>query len=301
METKEKTAVVKQSDIAASVLSRVNAFQESGELMLSKNYSAANALKSAYLILQNTVDRNKKCVLESCTKYSIANALLDMVTQGLSPVKKQCYFIAYGGQLTLMPSYMGKIMIGKRDANIKEVYAQAIFEKDDFVFEVIDGVKVIKKHKQTLESLDSKVVGAYAIIEFNDGRKVSEVMNINQIHRAWNMRQGNGLSKAHEQFSDEMAKRTVINRALKPYVNSSDDSFILRDKEDKQKDMVDKTIEEEANKELISIKKSEPEEAEVIESKEVLKINKKAVNEANKPKEVVDKKTGEVIPDEPNY
>jgi recombination protein RecT len=56
------------------------------------NYSYSNALKSAYLILSETVDREKKPVLQRCSQASIINTLLDMTIQGLSSAKKQCYF-----------------------------------------------------------------------------------------------------------------------------------------------------------------------------------------------------------------
>ena len=93
-----------QKDVVDTVLSKIKDFEEAGELKLPANYSAANALKSAWLILQETKDRNDKPALVVCTKESVANALLDMVVQGLSPMKKQCYFIVYGSKLTLQRS-----------------------------------------------------------------------------------------------------------------------------------------------------------------------------------------------------
>ena len=45
------------------ILAKVQKFQQHGELDLPPNYSAANALKSAWLILQQTVDKDKKPVL----------------------------------------------------------------------------------------------------------------------------------------------------------------------------------------------------------------------------------------------
>ena len=86
-------ALAVQKDVVDSVLAKINTFEESGELKLPANYSAPNALKSAWLILQDAVDKNNQPVLVSCTRESIANSLLSMVVQGLSPVKNQCYFI----------------------------------------------------------------------------------------------------------------------------------------------------------------------------------------------------------------
>ena len=53
-------------------------------------------------------------------------------------------------------------------------------------------------------------------------------MNISQIKSAWN--QGAQLKEIVEHtknFTDEMAKKTVINRACKNFVCTSDDSDIL--------------------------------------------------------------------------
>ncbi len=78
-------------------------------------------MKSAWLILQAAVDKDKKPVLEVCSKNSIANALLDMVVQGLNPAKKQCYFIAYGNGLACQRSYFGTMAVTKQVAGAKEI------------------------------------------------------------------------------------------------------------------------------------------------------------------------------------
>lgn len=81
-------------------------------LAFPDNYNVANALNSAYLILQDMTVRRKegnewvdKRALDVCTKQSIASSLMDMAVQALSPMKKQCYFVAFGDKLTLMRSY----------------------------------------------------------------------------------------------------------------------------------------------------------------------------------------------------
>ena len=162
-----------QKDVVDTVLSKIKDFEEAGELKLPTNYSAANALKSAWLILQETKDRNDKPALVVCTKESVANALLDMVVQGLSPMKKQCYFIVYGSKLTLQRSYLGTLAIAKRVGGVKTAIANCVYEGDEFIFSVDTqtGLKKIIKHEQTLEGLDAnKVKGAYAILTTEDGR-----------------------------------------------------------------------------------------------------------------------------------
>ena len=131
METKDVAVVSK--NISEKVLAKVTEFQKNGALTLPKDYSPENALKSAFLILSETKDSNKQLVLQSCSEASIANTLLDMVVRGLSPLKKQYYFIPYSGKLQGQPSYFGNIATAKRvNPNVKEIVANVIFNDDIF-------------------------------------------------------------------------------------------------------------------------------------------------------------------------
>ena len=76
-----------KKDTVDIVAAKVREFQERGELHFPPNYSAENAMKAAWLKLQETTDRNGKPALQVCTKDSIANALLKMVVYGLTPLK----------------------------------------------------------------------------------------------------------------------------------------------------------------------------------------------------------------------
>lgn len=229
-----------QKDVVDTVLSKIKDFEEAGELKLPANYSAANALKSAWLILQETKDRNDKPALVVCTKESVANALLDMVVQGLSPMKKQCYFIVYGSKLTLQRSYLGTLAIAKRVGGVKTAIANCVYEGDEFIFSVDTqtGLKKIIKHEQTLEGLDAnKVKGAYAILTTEDGRSIVEIMNFAQIKQAWMQGATKGGSPAHKNFGDEMAKKTVIGRACKILIGMSDDSALFDEPDETETDI----------------------------------------------------------------
>ena len=81
---------IEEKNITDRVANRVLEMQATGALQVPENYSAMNALKSAWLFLQETKDRDKQPVLKSCSSESIQNALLDMIVQGLNPIKKQC-------------------------------------------------------------------------------------------------------------------------------------------------------------------------------------------------------------------
>src|SRR5690606_24795455 len=161
------------------VANKVREFQERGELHLPANYSPENAMKSAWLILQSTVDRNQRPALEVCTRDSIANALLDMVVQGLNPMKKQGYFIVYGNQLVFQRSYFGTMAVTKRVTGAKDIFAQVVYEGDEFEFEITRGKKRVLKHVQTLQSISTgKIVAAYCTIIFPDDSEFTDIMTM---------------------------------------------------------------------------------------------------------------------------
>jgi recombination protein RecT len=184
-----QTAVVKYENVADLVMKRVESFTADGGLVLPKSYSVGNNLKSAWLVLQEAVDRNSKPVLEVCTKASIANALFDMVLQGLSVSKAQGYFIAYGNKLEFQRSYFGTVALAKRvGGGIKrEPVANVIYEGDEFVYTIDPqtGLFQIIKHDQKIENIDdAKIKAAYAITTFEDGITEVTIMTIDQIKNA---------------------------------------------------------------------------------------------------------------------
>lgn len=198
-------------------------------LSFPADYNPTNALMGAYLIMKETTDKNGKCILESCSQASIANSLMDMATLGLNASKKQGYFISYGGKCQFQKSYFGNITLARRNG-LKTINAEIIYDGDTFKYHIENGMKVIDVHEQDFMNIDNdKILGAYAVAVMDDGRKVVEVMNINQLKKAWNQRIG-GLkedaSSTHMKFKDQMAKKTVINRLCKLIGNTSTDGNI---------------------------------------------------------------------------
>ncbi|MEM4993016.1 recombinase RecT [Priestia sp. SB1] len=255
-------AMVKK-DTVDVVAAKVKEFQESGELHFPAFYSPENSMKSAWLILQNTQDRNKRPALEVCTKDSIANALLDMVVQGLNPAKKQGYFIVYGNQLTFQRSYFGTMAVTKRVAKAKSIDAAVIYEGDSVDYEIINGRIANLKHKQQFGNIDKeKIIGAYATIVLPEDEVYIELMTIAEIRQAWSKAQfwSKGQDKekegsTHDEFKQEMAKKTVINRACKKFLNSSDDESVMMKHINKEDEEIEaqQEIDENANGEVLDM------------------------------------------------
>lgn len=232
----EKTSIQKFENISEQVLSRIEQFQKDGSMILPKNYSVENHMKSAWLALQEVEDKEHHKALQICTKESIANSLLDMVLQGLSVSKKQGYFIVYGNKLIFQRSYFGTIALAKRAGGmVSEPVANVIYEGDDFQYEIDPKTAKVSiiKHSQKLENIDnSKIKGAYALVTLADGTTQVTIMSMQQIRAAWGQGATKGNSPAHKNFAEEMAKKTVIGRACKAIINSSDDAWLYDGKED---------------------------------------------------------------------
>lgn len=224
-----------QEETVNAVLMQVESLNDKGGLHLPTDYSPGNALKSAWLILLETEDSQKKPVLESCTKESICNALLNMTVQGLNPMKKQCAFIAYKGKLSMQVEYHGNIALARRFGKVEHVRANCIYEGDEFEYflDPETGLTKIVKHERKLENVDiNKILGAYAHIIQEDGTTHVEIMTMVQIRNAWNMGFGGGATKAHKNFTDQMAMKTVINRGCKLFISTSNDGGLVAGREE---------------------------------------------------------------------
>lgn len=226
-----------QKEITGEVLTKIRGMQHRSEIRFPANYSPENALHSAMLTLAETLDKNNRPALDVCTRPSVANCLLRMVSLGLNPAKKQCYFIVRGNQLTLSVSYFGNVHIAKSvNPNIEDIYADVVYEGDVFTYSKKRGRTIVTEHSQKLGNVDKrKIIAAYCTVVFKDDTEDTTIMTIADIYQAWTQSSmrvfgENGalnVNSVHGKFTTEMCKKTVVNRATKKLINTSDDSNLL--------------------------------------------------------------------------
>lgn len=209
-----------QKQVTSNVANRIEAMKGEG-LLIAPNYSVSNALSSAYYALKNSNSGN---LLQQCTQDSVYNALLEMVTQGLSPAKKQCYFIKYGSDVQLRMSYFGTIKVTKDLQDVKDVTANVVYEGDTLDVAIENGRKKLVKHETDWRNADNPIIAAYCIITRTDGEEFLEVMTKKQIDKSWSKAK---TKNVQIDFPDQMAMRTVINRAAKMFINTSNDSDLF--------------------------------------------------------------------------
>ena len=214
-ETFNISKTASQQLVANSVTKDFQDLVEAQGFKVPDGYHVANALQEAVATLPTVKG------ITSVSADSIKKTLFDMVVQGLSPAKTQVYFIAYGNQLQMQRSYFGTQQVLKRLKDIKDIQAYVVRKDEEFDVDYDEnGGLIVKAHHTDFMKLDNEIVGAYAVITKADGEKQYEVMTKKQIDTSWGQARSTNV---HKKFPEEMAKRTVINRAAKNIINTSGD------------------------------------------------------------------------------
>ncbi|MGN1133340.1 MAG: recombinase RecT [Oscillospiraceae bacterium] len=255
-----------KENVIDTVEKRVKEYTAKNEIDLPDNYSYPNAMKSAWLEIQEVKNKEGKPAFEVCTQASVANALLNMIVQGLNPAKKQCYFIVYGNQLVLQRSYFGTMHVAKAVCpQISDIYADVVYEDDIFEYEKVRGRTIISKHVQKLQNINpDKIIAAYCTIVYKDNTEQSTIMTYEECKQSWRKSRmspvdSNGDLKAgsvHKNYTAEMMKKTVVNKACKYIINSSDDSSIMiaqKIEDEVKQAAVEDEVQEKANSVVIDI------------------------------------------------
>ena len=192
-------------------------------LKVPTGYDWQNEIMSAMLyIAQNVKDRNGAPALQACTKDSIMTSIRDMAIQGLSVTRHHVYPIVYGNQLQMMESYFGKIYALKNLNPNLDIGANVLYEGDSYNYctDEIGNYNYVTNVVSSLENRDKPIIGAYGTIyDITTGKRIYGcVMTMKEIKQSWSHGK---TDKVQKEFPQEMAKRTLINRMIKLYLNTT--------------------------------------------------------------------------------
>lgn len=211
----------KSAGVLKKMDKKLGEIRESG-VTFPSGYDPSRAIWEAYLTLQDVTDKSSNKALEVCKESSVAMSLTKMVLKGLNPSANHCGFVVYGDRLELVEQYEGTIARASREAGLVDVKANLVYEGDEFDYNIdpATGRLVIEKHKQSLGNVSpDNIIAVYAFLHFSGRPPHVELMTFEEVRRSWAQRQGGKESPAHTKFPGEMAKKTVISRALKHYVD----------------------------------------------------------------------------------
>lgn len=227
MATQNSTQIVSAEKIASQYSNAISEWISTGisdkGLKVPAGYDYQNEVTSAMLyIAQNVKDKNKVAALEVCTRDSVMSSLRDMAIQGLSFTRHHVYFIVRGKQLMLMESYFGQVFALKNmDPNL-EVGANVLYEGDEYEYctDEVGSYNYVRNVRSKLENRDKPIIGAYGtIFDKTTGKMIYGcVMTMKEIQASWGHAQTDTVQK---EFPQEMAKRTLIKRLIKLYLNTT--------------------------------------------------------------------------------
>ena len=150
--------------------------------------------------------------LLECSIPSLMGAIVQAAQLGLEPgLIGHCYIIPYGKEAQFIIGYKGMIDLARRSGNIESIYSHAVYEADEFDYEL--GLHPKLYHKPAT-GRRGKMIYVYAVAHFKDGGYQFEVMDMEEIEKR---RSRSKAAKNGPWVTDfeEMAKKTVIRHMWK--------------------------------------------------------------------------------------
>ncbi|WHY31620.1 recombination protein RecT [Bacillus wiedmannii] len=163
-------------------------------------------------IALTTIRTNPK--LLECSVPSLMGAVMSAVQLGLEPgLLGHCYILPYKSEATFIIGYKGMIDLARRSGHIQSIYAHAVYENDEFEYEL--GLHPQLKHKPSFGER-GEFIGAYAVAHFKDGGHQMEFMPKSEIEkRRQRSAAANSSYSPWASDYDEMAKKTVVRYMFK--------------------------------------------------------------------------------------
>lgn len=169
-------------------------------------------------IALTTIRTNPK--LLECDVPSLMGAVMQAVQLGLEPgLLGHCYLLPFKNkkqnkmEVQFIIGYKGMIDLARRSGHIQSIYAHAVYENDEFEYEL--GLHPQLKHKPSFGERGA-FIGAYAVAHFKDGGHQMEFMPKSEIEkRRQRSAAANSSYSPWTSDYDEMAKKTVVRYMFK--------------------------------------------------------------------------------------
>src|SRR5690625_399739 len=152
---------------------------------------------------------------------SLLGGVMQAAQLGLEPgLLGQCYLLPFKNnrkgitEVQFIIGYKGMIDLARRSGHIQSIYAHAVYEKDDFEFEL--GLNPKLNHKPFMDGDRGDYIGSYAVAHFKDGGYQFEFMPKSEIDKRRNASPGGRSDYSPwNNYYEEMANKTVIRHMWK--------------------------------------------------------------------------------------
>lgn len=182
---------------------------ESKRDAMPKDFNQTRFLQNCMVVLQDVPN------IDKCNPLSVARTLLKGAFLGLDFFQKECYAIPYGNDLQFQTDYKGETKMAKKYSirPILDIYAKVVREGDEFLEMVVNGKQSVDFKPVSFS--DKPIIGAFAIVYYEDGGMEYETMSTEQIEGIRNnfSKMKNGLMWT--KTPEEAYKKTVLRRLTK--------------------------------------------------------------------------------------
>ncbi|WP_042165582.1 RecT family recombinase [Paenibacillus gorillae] len=145
----------------------------------------------------------------------IALQFLKGAILGLDFLAKECHVITEGSAARFQTDYKGEMKLAMKHSvrPLLNIYAKNVREGDVFRESVVEGRPVVSF--DPLPFNNSKIIGSFAVAQFNDGGMDYESMSSTEIESIRTHYGKNPGSDTWEKSQGEMYKRTALRRLCK--------------------------------------------------------------------------------------
>lgn len=228
----DKNPIQKKKEQPTTIMGWIQGYEK----QIAKALPSVMTAERFTRIAMTAVTQNPE--LGKCTPGSFIGALLTAAQLGLEPNTPlgQAYLIPfYNGKTKCLEAqfqlgYRGMIALSHRSGELQNIEAHIVYENDEFEYEL--GLEPKLKHKPAMKNR-GEIAWVYAVYRLIGGGYGFEVMSVEDVNK-----HRDKFSKAAQRgFSpwktawEEMAKKTVIKKALKYAPMQSDFARAVADDE----------------------------------------------------------------------
>lgn len=175
---------------------------------LPVGFNKARFVQNALALLNDNPDIGK------FGQQQIMAGLMKGAVLGLDFFTREAFLVPYGNKLQYQTSYTGSIKLAKKYSirPIKNIYAKLVRDGDSFEEIITNGDQTLNFRPKPFNK--GKVVGAFAVCQFEDGGIQYDTMSIDELENTRKHSKASN-SPAWNGFTGEMYKKTVLKRLCK--------------------------------------------------------------------------------------
>jgi recombination protein RecT len=220
---------------------QLNKFLQEKADALPSDLNETRWLQNVMSVLQETKN------IEKMNPTSVRRAVMKGAYLNLDFFMKECYAIPYGSKLQFQTDWKGEEKLAYRYSvrPIKNIRTKVVREGDEYQYWEDEEGQHIKFKPVPFN--DGKIIGAYAVVEYENGSKMHEDMSVDEIEKVRQQYSKMPNSMMWKNSFGEACKKTVLRRLLKhvqlefdnqeqPNQHSKPADLQPRDQEEEQSD-----------------------------------------------------------------